>query len=63
MTDESFAEHHISLMLALKNVATWALIIIGSIRAEKVAVYLGIVATLLTIYSIVKREFFTKPPK
>lgn len=47
--------------MALKNVATWVLILIGSITAEKLAVYLGIIATLLTIYSIVKREFFTKP--
>lgn len=64
MTHDNFIDqHHESVVLALKNIATWALIMIGSIKAEKLAVYLGIVATLLTIYSIVKREFFSKPPK
>lgn len=55
------AADHTSFVLMLKNLGTWALIGIGSLTAEKLAVYLGIVATLLTIYSIVRREFFNKP--
>ena len=53
------APDHTSFVLILKNLATWALIGLGSITAEKLAVYLGIVATLLTIFSIARREFFT----
>jgi hypothetical protein len=52
-----------NLILVLKNIGTWMLIGIGSVTAEKLAVYLGIVATLLTIFSIVRREFFSRPKK